>query len=296
MPPAFGHHAEEHVAARQALRIRVLQLAVRAVNGGEPLRCRAGHGHPPEAAGRGRSRKHNRVVGAPGGTPDRRHVANLERSTAVDRDPLEGAVGVKADPASVGRKERRAGALSAGDGRRLEAIERSHEELRAAFPLDRGIDESRAVGRDGERRQPAAFDLLAGRHRHDHAGNALPVVGGRSGVRQSRHRGRRARRASRAPPPPATAARLREKRHGSTPGICTMSGVLSATASSISRPASAMSCRRAVGSFFRQRLMSRCTAIGACDSTRQSGSSRSTAASVSEIVSDANGGLPLRAS
>ena len=59
----------------------------------------------------------------------------------------------KADPLAVGRDERAGGCAEAGQRRRVELVERPHEERRA---VGTDIDDARAVGRDRDVRDSAA--------------------------------------------------------------------------------------------------------------------------------------------
>ena len=89
----------------------------------------------------------DRVVPHPRGGHAARRRADHDRCSAVERNALQHAVAVEAEPASVRREERRRAVLGAGDRLRLEIAHRAAEQLDDAVAAG-AIHERLAVGRE----------------------------------------------------------------------------------------------------------------------------------------------------
>ena len=136
--------------------------------------------------------------------------------TAADRHLLELPGGGEADPGAVRGEEGRVRALGAGQRRRFQLVEGTHEELPGAGRAAE-VDETLAVRREGQGRAPAEKQGLALGKRSDESHHGAHRLGAGAAEPVGAEAHCRARGAPPAPPPRAIAVRAPEHRASPIP-------------------------------------------------------------------------------
>ena len=166
VPASHAADCEDNgLPVRQPLGPPVAELAFLSVDLRHARRRSACRRHTREAGSRRRG-EHDGVVRSPASSEPDRGIADGDGRTSVHRHFLELALREKCDPPMVWREKGRDGVVGSRQSTRVDAVQRSHEQL-CATAARADVRDQRAIGRQRHGRKVEAGEALAGRQRQE---------------------------------------------------------------------------------------------------------------------------------